>query len=51
MSKRAEEMAVEQTLADMKFFTESEGKLSLDKYVMEQWKKFVAIDCCTNALL
>lgn len=36
MSKRAEEMAVEQTLADMKFFTESEGKLSLDKYVMEQ---------------
>jgi Set1/Ash2 histone methyltransferase complex subunit ASH2 len=35
MSMRAEEMAVEQTLADMKFFTENEGKLRLDNYAME----------------
>ena len=35
MSRRAEEMAVEQTLADMKFFTENEGKLRLDNYSME----------------
>jgi hypothetical protein len=35
MSKRSEEMAVEQTLADLKFFTEHEGSLRLDNYVME----------------
>jgi hypothetical protein len=29
MSKRAEEMAIEQTLADVKFFTENEGTLRL----------------------
>ncbi len=36
MSKRAEEMAVEQSLADMRFFTENEGTLRLDNYAMEQ---------------
>ena len=35
MSKRADEMAIEQTLSDMKFFTENEGTLRLDNYVME----------------
>ena len=33
MCKRAEEAAVEQTLADMKFFTENDGKLRLDNYI------------------
>lgn len=34
MCKRADEVAVEQTVADMKFFTENEGRLRLDNYVM-----------------
>lgn len=34
MSVRADEVAVEQTLADLKFFTENEGKLKLDNYIM-----------------
>lgn len=34
LSARAEEAAVEQTLADLKFFTEYDGKLRLDNYVM-----------------
>ena len=34
MSARAEEAAVEQSLADMKFFTEYEGRLTLGDYVM-----------------
>ena len=34
MSARAEEAAIEQTLSDMKFFTEYDGKLRLDNYVM-----------------
>lgn len=34
MSARAEEAAVEQSLADMKFFTEYEGRLTLRDYVM-----------------
>ena len=35
MSKRADDMAIEQTLSDMKFFTENEGTLRLDNFVME----------------
>jgi len=34
MCHRAEEMAIEQSLADMKFFTENDGKLTLNNYVM-----------------
>ena len=34
MCVRAEEVAVEQSLSDMKFFTENDGKLRLDNYVM-----------------
>ena len=34
MSARAEESAVDQTVADMRFFTENEGKLRLDNYAM-----------------
>ena len=34
MTARAEEFAIEQTLADMKFFTEYDGQLRLDNYVM-----------------
>ena len=34
MCHRAEEMAIEQSLADMKFFTEYEGRLTLRDYVM-----------------
>merc|ERR1711890_75804 len=33
MSARAEEAAVEQSLADMKFFTEYEGRLTLGDYM------------------
>ncbi len=32
MSARADLAAVEQTVADMRFFTEMEGKLKLDSY-------------------
>ena len=34
LSERAKEVAVEQCLADMKFFTENDGRLRLDNYVM-----------------
>ena len=34
MSARAEEAAIDQTVADMRFFTENEGKLRLDNYSM-----------------
>ena len=34
MSARAEEAVLEQTVADMRFFTEHEGKLKLDNYTM-----------------
>ena len=34
MSARAEEAALDQTMADMRFFTENEGKLRLDNYSM-----------------
>ena len=34
MSARGEEATVEQTLSDMKFFTEYEGRLTLRDYVM-----------------
>lgn len=32
MSARAEQMAIEQSMADMRFFTEKEGRLSLSTY-------------------
>ena len=32
MSARAEQVAIEQSMADMRFFTEMEGKLSLTNY-------------------
>lgn len=34
MSARADQAAIEQSLADMRFFTEREGKLSLNDYFM-----------------
>lgn len=34
MSQRAEEAALEQAMADMRFFTENEGKLRLDSFSM-----------------
>ena len=34
MSARADLAAVEQTVADMRFFTEKEGQLSLNNYFM-----------------
>jgi len=35
MSRRAEDMSVEQTMADMKYFTEYDGHLRLDSFPME----------------
>jgi len=34
MCERAEEVVIEQSLSDMKFFTENEGKLGLNNYLM-----------------
>ena len=34
VSARSQEVAIEQTLADMKFFTEHEGRLRLDNYIV-----------------
>ena len=34
MSARAEEASIDQTVADMRFFTEKQGKLRLDNYSM-----------------
>ena len=34
MSARADLAAVEQSMSDMRFFTENEGKLRLDNYFM-----------------
>ena len=34
MSARAEDAAIDQTVADMRFFAEKEGKIRLDNYSM-----------------
>ena len=34
MSARAEDAAIDQTVADMRFFAENEGKIRLDNYSM-----------------
>ena len=34
MCHRAEEVVIEQSLSDMRFFTENDGKLALNNYIM-----------------
>ena len=41
MCERAEEVVIEQSLSDMKFFTENEGKLGLNNYLMSPWILYV----------
>ena len=43
MCERAEEVVIEQSLSDMKFFTENEGKLGLNNYLMSPWILYVKV--------